>query len=192
MVEGNHPVPAIQPVASSEELDLTVVERAGKGDVDAFRTLFERYGQRIHRYAYARLGRQEDAQDVLQEIFLAAWRGLPSFRPEHSGSFPGWLFAIARNVVAGHLRSALRHPWVPLEAVPESPVEFEGRLLSQRLLADALDELPESQREVVTLRFVVGLSAREVGAALGKTEGAVESLQVRALERLRKTIGRER
>jgi RNA polymerase sigma-70 factor (ECF subfamily) len=191
MREGNRPTPAIQEPETGDGLDLqALVERAGQGDADAFRALFERYAGRVHRYALARVGRGEDAQDVLQEVFLAAWRGLPTFRQQHAGSFPGWLFAIARNVVADSARSAIRSRWVPLESVPESAVEFEGRLLSQRVLADGLRRLPEMQREVLILRFVVGLSAREAGAALGKTEGAVESLQVRALEQLRNTIGR--
>lgn len=167
-----------------------LVESAGRGEVDAFRALFERYAQRVFRYAHTRLGRAEDAQDASQDVFLAAWQGLPSFRYEHPGSFPGWLFGIARNVVAEHHRRAFRRRWVSLDEAPEGSVDFEGRLLSQRVLVEELGRLPETQREVLMLRFVAGLSAREVGTALAKTEAAVVSLQVRGLEALRRRVGR--
>ena len=167
-----------------------LVERAGLGDVDAFRELFERYGQRVFRYAHTRLGRAEDAQDAAQDVFLAAWQGLPSFRYEHAGSFPGWLFGIARHVVVDHQRKALRRRWVALDDVPEGSVDFEGRLVSQRVLVEELGRLPESQREVLMLRFVAGLSARDVGGAVGKSESAVVSLQVRGLEALRRRMER--
>jgi RNA polymerase sigma-70 factor (ECF subfamily) len=167
-----------------------LVERSGHGDVDAFRALFERYAQRVFRYAHPRLGRPEDAQDVVQDVFLAAWQGLPTFRYEHPGSFPGWLFGIARHVVADHHRRGFRHRHDPFEDAPEGSVEFEGGLLSRRVLAEELSRLPESQREVLMLRFVAGLPAREVGTAVGKSEAAVVSLQVRGLEALRRRLGR--
>jgi RNA polymerase sigma-70 factor, ECF subfamily len=167
-----------------------LVERAGRGEVDAFRELFERYGQRVFRYAHTRLGRAEDAQDAAQDVFLAAWQGLPNFRYEHPGSFPGWIFRIARNVVAEHQRRAFRRPWVGLDDAPEGTVDFEGQVLSQRVLVEELGRLPETQREVLMLRFVAGLPAREVGTAMGKSESAVVSLQVRGLETLRRRVGR--
>jgi RNA polymerase sigma-70 factor (ECF subfamily) len=167
-----------------------LVERAGRGDVDAFRDLFDRYGQRVFRFAQARLGRDQDAQDAAQDVFLAAWQGLPSFRYEHAGSFPGWLFGIARHVVAEHQRRAFRRRWVALDEAPEGAVDFEGQVLSQRVLVEELGRLPETQREVLMLRFVAGLSARDVGTAVGKSESAVVSLQVRGLDALRRRLGR--
>ncbi len=181
----------IQPTEANTEFALeSLVERARRGDVDAFRSLFDIYGDRVHRYASVRLGRAEDAQDALQDVFLAVWQGLPRFRYEHAGSFPGWLFAIARNVVADHRRRSLR-TWEVLETAPDSSAEFEGHVLSRHLLVGALERLPESQREVLILRFMVGLSAREIGASLGKSEGAVTAIQMRGLEQLRRRIGRD-
>ncbi len=167
-----------------------LIEQAGRGDVDAFKDLFERYGQRIFRYAHTRLGRTEDAQDAAQDVFLAAWQGLPKFHYEHAGSFPGWLFGIARHVVADHHRRGFRRRWEPLDEAPEGSVEFEGRLLSRHVLVEELARLPETQREVLMLRFVAGLSSREVGTAIAKSETAVVSLQVRGLEALRRRLGR--
>jgi DNA-directed RNA polymerase specialized sigma24 family protein len=69
-------------------------------------------------------------------------------------------------------------------------MEFEGQVLSQRILAEELGRLPETQREVLMLRFVAGLTSRQVGVAVGKSETAVVSLQVRGLDQLRRRLGR--
>ena len=186
---GKRALPANQSVEGTTEGSLAdVIERAAGGDVDAFRVLFERYGERVRRYTRIKLGIPEDGEDALQDVFLAAWRGLPRFRYEHEGSFPGWLFGIARHVVAQHRRGRRRATLVPLEEAPEVEVEFEGNSISRRLLVHELQRLPESQRETLVLRFVVGLSVREVAVSMGKTEGAVTALQLRGLERLKRRL----
>lgn len=168
------------PERSLEEL----ARHAGEGDAGSFKELFALYHDRVFKYATSRVGAGVEAQDVLQEIFLAVWRGLPSFRYEHEGSFPAWLFGIARNVVGTHLRQRGRALEVPLEGDLEETVGFEEETVSKHLLSQLLDSLPESQREVLVLRFVVGLRAKEVGEAIGKSEGAVNALQVRGLRAL--------
>jgi len=165
-----------------------LVERARGGDVGAFQEIFEGFTERIYRYGYARLWNPEDARDAHQDVFLAAWKGMPEFTYQHEGSLAGWLFGIARRVVADHQRRNARSAGARLEDAPERAVEFEGALISHRTLVEALGRLPESQREVIVLRFVVGLSAREVAASVGKSESAVTSLQVRALSRLRRQL----
>ncbi len=180
---GERPPTAIQREDGDDLRDLA--SRAGGGDTEAFRRLFDRYHDRLYRYAYVRVGGREEAQDVLQEVFLAVWRGLPSFRHDHEGSFPAWLFGIARNVVGTHRRRKGRSVPLDLEALPDRPVEFEGVVVSRRMVVEELARLPEAQREVLVLRFLVGLSGREVANAIGRSEGAVTALQVRALRRLR-------
>lgn len=165
-----------------------IVEQAREGDVAAFQALFERYKDRVYRYVYVRLGSRGEAHDALQDIFLGVWKGLPSFRLEHEGSFPAWLFGIARNVVAESVRRRSRRAALPLDAVPEGSTEFEGLVVSHHLLMEALGDLPESQREVVVLRFIAGLSAREVAKATGRTEAAITAMQVRAMRRLRRSM----
>ena len=193
MRERKQAFPPIQETTevSSPQATQSLVERAAKGDVEAFRELFERYADRVNRYCHTRLRRPEDAQDATQDVFLAVWRGLSSFRYQHGGSFPGWVFAIARNIVAEHHRRSLKRPVVPLEDAMGAPVEFESGVVDGRMLADELDRLPESQREVLILRFVVGLRAREAGNAIGKSEAAVMALQMRGIEQLRRRIGRD-
>jgi RNA polymerase sigma-70 factor (ECF subfamily) len=186
---GKRALPANQFVEGTVKGSLEhVIERAAGGDVDAFRLLFERYGDRVRRYTRIKLGVPEDGDDALQDVFLAAWRGLPRFRYEHEGSFPGWLFGIARHVVAQHRRGRHRLAVVPLEEASEIEFEFEGNSVSRRVLVHELQRLPETQREALVLRFVVGLSVREVAVSMGKTEGAVMALQLRGLEHLRRRL----
>jgi len=184
---GKRPPAAIQPLDADDELDL--VRHAGAGDRDAFRTLFERHHARVYRYALLRVGDPEAARDVAQDVFLAVWNGLPHFEPEHSGSFPAWMFGIARNVVGTHHRKAHRVVPVPDDQLPEATVEFEGGLVTQRVLVDALAGLPVDQREVLVLRFLVGLPTSDVAAAMHRSDGAVTALQLRGLEKLRKRMG---
>jgi RNA polymerase sigma-70 factor (ECF subfamily) len=177
---------AIQPLDADDELDL--VRRAVAHDRDAFRALFERHHARVYRYALLRVGDAEAARDVAQEVFTAVWSGLPGFAPEHAGSFPAWLFGIARNVVGTHHRRTHRAVPVPDDDLPEGAVEFEGELVTRRLLIDALRALPVDQREVLVLRFLVGLPTSDVAGTMRRSEGAVTALQLRAMDKLRRRL----
>ncbi len=181
---------AIQTAVKAElESDLArLIERSKNGDVDAFKALHGRYHDRLFTYAFFRLGDREEARDVAQDVFLAAWQRLPSFEYRHEGSFPAWLFRIAHNIVVGRIRKSHRHPVSVVEELPEESIEFEGEAVSRRLVVDLLSRLPEAQREVVTLRFLAGMSLADVAAAIDKSEGAVVQLQLRGIERLRKEM----
>lgn len=169
----------------------SLVRRAQNGDTTAFRELYEVHFERLYRYAYFRLGDRERARDAVQEVFLAVWRRLPSFEYRHPGAFPAWVFRIARNVVAENLGRSTRRPVATADDIPEQPVEFEGAVVSRRLVIEMLSRLPRSQKEVLALRFLAGMSLAEVSAVVGKSEGAVEQLQLRGLGRLRKEIVEE-
>ena len=122
------------------------IEHAARGDATAFRELFERYRERVFRYALVRLGRADDANDVVQEVFLSVWQSLPSFTYEHEGSFPAWLFRIASRRVGDRVRLRMRHDALPLEEAPEGRVEFERLAVSRRVLAEGLACPPDSVR----------------------------------------------
>jgi RNA polymerase sigma-70 factor (ECF subfamily) len=177
---------AIQPTDEADELDL--VRLAGNGDRDAFRSLFDRHHARVYRFALLRVGDPEAARDLAQDVFLAVWNGLPRFTPEHSGSFPAWVFGIARNLIGTHHRKAHRAVPVPDDQLPETTVEFEAGLVTQRMLIDSLATLPNDQREVLVLRFIVGLPTRDVAAAMNRSDGAVTAIQLRALDKLRERL----
>lgn len=185
-----HSIQLSEGPGSDERLE-SLVRRARNGDTIAFRELYAGYFRRVYAYTYVRLGEREQARDAVQDVFLGVWRGLPAFQYRHPGSFPAWLFRIARNVVAEHVRRIRRSPVVLVDDVPEQILEIEGTIISRRLVVELLTRLPETQREVVALRFLAGMSLAEVAAALGKSEGAVVQLQLRGLERLRKEVARE-
>src|SRR2546423_15718272 len=102
-----------------------VIDRAARGDTAAFRMLFDRYQQRVYRYAHARLGRPDEANDLVQEVFLSVWRALPTFTYEHEGSFPALLFRIAPRRLGDPGRQRIRHHTLPLEEAPEGHGEFQ-------------------------------------------------------------------
>lgn len=175
-------------IESGEDLR-RLIETARDGHEPSFQRLYERFAPRLYRFASLRLGDAEAAKDTVQEVFLAIWQRLPAFELRHPDAFAGWVFRIARNVVVDRLRRRATQP-VALEEGMGPVFEFEGATISQRLVVEMLGRLPETQRDVVTLRFLVGMSLAEVAEALEKTDGAVEQLQLRGLRRLRKEMGK--
>ena len=165
------------------------MDTATAGDEISFRRLYERFAPRLYSYAYFRLGDAEAAKDLVQDVFTDVWRQLPRFDYRHPGAFSGWLFRIGHDAVVDRLR---RRSWsVPLDEGHEGAVEFEGRVISRRLVIELLEGISPLQREVVVLRFIAGMTLAEVAGALGKREGAIVQLQLRGLRRLRKELARE-
>jgi RNA polymerase sigma-70 factor (ECF subfamily) len=164
-----------------EEREL--VSMAREGDQDAFGKLFLAHHGAIFRLARATLG--DSAEDVASETFVRAWTALPKYQ-DTGAPFVAWLYGIARHLVVDELRRRSRTQ--PLASVDNGRVEHphDDRLT----LAAALDDLPDQQRQILELKFFLGLTNDEVGAALGKTPGAVNAQQWRALQALRKMISR--
>jgi RNA polymerase sigma-70 factor (ECF subfamily) len=179
------------------EPEPALIGRAISRDSEAFGELYNLYFERIYRYIRLKVGNPADAEDVTAVVFLSAWRGIERFSPKHEASFSGWLFRLAHNALIDRYRRI--RPTVSLdEALDESATEdvtlspeasLEWRLTLAELRR-ALEALTEEQREVVLLRFVEGLSAREVGDIMGKQEGTVRGMQFRALEALRRGLAR--
>jgi RNA polymerase sigma-70 factor (ECF subfamily) len=165
--------PAPRDVDESE-----LVRRAQLGSVAAFEQLVIARGPHLHRFLAVRLRDDADALDALQETLAAAWQGLPSLR---TGSrFWPWLCGIAVRKAADVARRR-----VPTSGVePETSAAADGTL-EQR---EALAALPDRQREVVLLRYVVGLSEEEAAEALGVRVGTVKSRSARARKALREAL----
>jgi RNA polymerase sigma-70 factor (ECF subfamily) len=161
------------------------IEAARGGDPGAFRELFECYSPSLFRYAVSRLGDHGLAEDAAQNVFMVAWTKLGEFRYEHDGSFVAWLFAIARRVVKGRGGRERLLASVPLDGADRAVDGFEETVLDRASLSEGLLKLPDLQREVVVLRFLVGLSLPEVALTVGKSESRVKELQLRGLARLR-------
>lgn len=181
-----------------DESDTFLVKRAIRGDREAFSQLYFRYADQIYRFARFRLQNRDDAEDLTSGVFLNAWGSIKRFSPKHDSSFGAWLFKIARHAVTDTYRRA--RDVVSLDAMESIPVDeatasledvLEARL-TLLTLYQALNMLTSEQRDVVILRFFVGLSAREVGDILGKQENAVRGMQFRALEAMRRALERAR
>ena len=165
---------------------------AAQRDRAAFGALYRRYLDRVYGYAFYLLGDHHDAEDVTERTFLAALGAIDSFRDE-GATFRAWLFRIAHNQLVNALRARGRHRSTALDAdvtaTDGDPELLAGRAEEWRRLRRALDRLPDDRRQVIVLRFVDGLSAREIGAVLGRSPGAVRVLQHRALRQVAELLG---
>jgi RNA polymerase sigma-70 factor, ECF subfamily len=175
--------------------DAELVERAVRGDPDATAELLELIRPGVVRYCRAHLGRvggrYTTADDVSQEVCIAVLRALPRFR-DRGRPFGAFVYGIAAHKVADAQRAAVHHSAVtPTDAVVDradsAPGPEQQALTADlgRRLAQLLRRLPDVHREIVVLRVAVGLSAEEVGGALGMSAGAVRVAQSRALAQLR-------
>ena len=180
-------VPSTEPRPPVTDPDLADV-RAAQGDRAAFGVLYRRYLERVYGYCFYLLGDHHDAEDVTERTFVAALGAIGEFR-DQGASFRSWLFRIAHNQLANALRSRSRTRARSLDDLPEiggpeDPARTVDQVEEARRLRAAVARLPADRRQVVILRFVDGLSAREIGHVLGRSEGAVRVLQHRALRDL--------
>ena len=150
--------------------------------------LFEEYYDRIARYANARIGDQREAEDIASEVFVKALKSLGSFE-ERGLPMGAWLFKIAHNLVVDYHRRRSQRQTVDLEKVEieaaSNPAMEAERTLEMDRVREAMKLLTEEQREILRLRFYGGLSSAEVGAMMGKSDGAVREAQSAALKKLR-------
>jgi RNA polymerase sigma-70 factor, ECF subfamily len=169
---------------------------AAQRDRSAFAALYRRYLEPVYGYCFYLLGDHHDAEDVTERTFLAALGAIDGYR-DRGATFRAWLFRIAHNQLANALRTRGRHPTMPIDGVAEphaQPIDPAGAAAlaeDARRLRAAVARLSDDRRQVIVLRFVDGLSAREIGAVLGRSEGAVRVLQHRALRELQARLGRE-
>ena len=173
--------------------DADLVRRAQGGNVNAIGELYDRHHTRIFRYLWSRVRDRHLAEDLTGEVFVRMVTHLSSYRLAGT-PFQAWLYRLAHNVAVDHVRKQSHHPLAPLyyaegmEGAKQDPTAIVERKLSADRVEAALSQLDPSQQEVVVLRFLVGLSLKEVAAALHKTVAAVKSLQHRGLATLRAAL----
>ena len=181
-------------VSSLSQSDAPLVKRAQQGDQAAFSALYDRYYDAVYTYLYYRVGDVALAEDLTADVFVRLVKAIQSFTPEGKPIL-AWLYTIAANLLTDHRRKNGRYTWLPLDETLTAGESDPSRLTQQnwqqgRLLA-ALQELTEEQRLVVLLKFVEKQSNAAIGDILGKTEGAVKSLQHRAIDSLRRILERD-
>jgi RNA polymerase sigma-70 factor (ECF subfamily) len=169
-----------------------LVERAQRGDRAALEELYLIHFDRIYGYLHVSVGNRHDAEDLTTQTFLKMLEAIGKFRWQ-SAPFSAWLFRIAHNLAMDHFRASKR--WQLEEEVPEpEPDEatsaeagaFES--IGRRSMLELIEDLSPEQQQVLTLKFVFSFSNAEAATILGKTEGAIKSLQHRALVTLQKQI----
>lgn len=172
-------------------LDAQLLTQALTGDAAAFGDLYERYLDAIYHYVFYRVNGRQEAEDLTEGIFLRAWQALDSHPPQ-GAPFRLWLYRIAHNAVVDHYRT--RREQVGLEAVAQVVDSIEGpeAVVVRQERADALKQammqLTEDHQEVLTCRFIVGLSHAETAVVMTRSEEAVRALQYRAVNALRKLL----
>jgi RNA polymerase sigma-70 factor (ECF subfamily) len=168
------------------------LDRARREDRHAFAQLYEATYRRVFGYLLARVGEQAAAEDLLQEVYLAALQAIGRFRGRTEGEFIGWLLKIAHAKVMDRFRSQYRHPELQTSDVPSTDLKDPLDAIDQRLrldeISDALAQLTEDQRNVVLNRMVLGLDLEETSKVMGKNVGSIKALQHRALAHLAKIL----
>jgi RNA polymerase sigma-70 factor, ECF subfamily len=182
---------APSPEVSSQHLE-RLVERAQRGDRAAVEELYLLHFDRIYSYLHMSVGNRHDAEDLTTQVFLKMLESIRKFR-WRSAPFSAWLFRIAHNLAMDYFRANKR--WQPEEEVPEpDPGEGsaaeEGALesIGRQSMLELIQKLSHEQQQVLTLKFVFNFSNAEAATILDKTEGAIKSLQHRALASLQRQL----
>ncbi|MGW2748637.1 ECF subfamily RNA polymerase sigma factor, BldN family [Streptomyces sp. NPDC001450] len=185
---------ARRPAADSDSARMMdLVERAQSGEAEAFGRLYDQYSDTVYRYIYYRVGGKATAEDLTSETFLRALRRIGTFTWQ-GRDFGAWLVTIARNLVADHFKSSrfrlevTTGEMLDANEVERSPEDSVLESLSNAALLDAVRRLNPQQQECVTLRFLQGLSVAETARVMGKNEGAIKTLQYRAVRTLARLL----
>jgi len=183
------------PESSSENVR-RLVERAQQGDRGALEDLYLIHFDRIYSYLHVSVGNRHDAEDLTTQTFLKMLESIGKFR-QGAAPFSAWLFRIAHNLAMDHFRAHRR--WQPEEEVPEPAgseepsAEVEAiQEIGRQSMLELIDSLSHEQQQVLTLKFVFNFPNADVATILGKTEGAIKSLQHRALASLQKQIAQRK
>lgn len=171
---------------------------AARRDLALFEPLYRKYVGQVYSFALYELRDRHAAEDATEQVFLQALNGLARFRErgvDGASTFRVWLFRIARNVISNEQRRRRRRPDVPLEladamAAPDDPAAAIARRSETAVVLQSVARLPDERRRALVLRFVEEMSSAEIGAILGRSEGAVRVLIHRALRQVARELER--
>ena len=178
---------------SDAQAERLLVDAAKAGDQAALSELYQTYFPRLYRYILARTGNTYDAEDLTEEVFMRVLEAIKRF--EHrKAPFSAWLFRIAHNAVISQRRketargrSSQLNDGMPVDSA--GPEELVERRVALNEVMQAAKNLPDAQRQVISLRFAAGLTVAETARAMGKGEGNVKVIQHKAIAKLREMMG---
>ena len=171
--------------------DARLIERAKRGEVEAFGCLYERYLESIYRYIRTRVADDRTAEDLTETVFLRSFESLSRYQ-EKGLRFSAFLYQIARNLLVDHYRQ--KEEELPIESADQvsvSPSRVDDLIVIQDQvdrLRVGLDALPEEYREIIRLRVLLELSTTECAEWIGRSEGAVRVLLHRAMKALKRQV----
>ena len=165
----------------SDEHDERTQVEAAQRDPSRFADLYEQNFYRVYAYIVRRVGDRHQAEDLTADVFREALAGIGKFE-WRDVPFAAWLMGIASRVVADHWKRSGRETGNPAR---EPAAAVASEVEHSTMLFQLVDRLPEAQFRVIHMRFVEQKSIREIAQELGRSEGAVKQLQLRAIESLR-------
>lgn len=174
--------------------DIELIELAKKGDELAMSALYERHISDVYRFIYYKVSNSEDAEDITQDVMMAAFKGLGNFREE--ASFRNWCYEIAKRKIADMWRERYKMPTTDIDQIFGLHAEIAGeeelhhRAANEEtkteMVTTVLDDLKENYREVLEYRFLKNYSIKETAEAMNITVSNAKVLQHRALKKAAK------
>lgn len=190
VLENRKPPKTSETIRHNEAEIAGLVEKAAGGDFEAFGRLYGIYLDPIYRYVFYQVKDKMTAEDIIEEIFVKAWKAIGSYRGKGQ-AFLTWLYRIAHNYLVDYFRKSQKRRSVEVEMTAVAILErdSEAEAVRQELL-DVISSLPRNQKQVIILKFIEGLDNREISQIMGKSQGAIRILQMRALAALRQKLSR--
>jgi len=181
---------------SSEPQDHVLLEALAGRDLSALSVLYDRYGRISYTLAYRILGEPEAAEDVVQDAFLAAWKGAGTFRRER-GNVRSWLLSIVHHRAVDILRRRTAFRPAPLEAAGDTAADVDtadeaARNVERGTVRAALQSLPEAQRKTIELAYFGGYTQSELAELMGVPLGTVKGRMRIGLQKMRRVLGAAR
>ena len=188
-MKSNGEAKPLEPFSNEKRL----VEQAKSGDAEAFGKLYDAYVDRVYRYIFFRVSDVPTAEDITSQVFLKAWQNLGRYQPK--GPILAWFYAIARNTVIDHYRTYKQtvslDAAAPLASKDDKLDDWVESKSDMNKVQESLQYLTEEQREVIVLKFIAEFDTGQIAGRMGKSEGAVRALQMRALQTLSKVMKKE-
>ncbi len=168
-----------------------LVEKAQQGDIDAFGQIYDLYVQKIYRYIFFKV-RKEEALDMTETVFLKTWENINKYRKREGSSFAAWVFRIAHNLIVDHHRFhqdiVALDPSVRDLKKESNPELVTEQALSKDTVRSALTKLKGNYQEVLTHFYINDLNHLEIAQIMRKSEGSLRVLKFRALKELKRVL----